>query len=188
MDAQRGRVGSAAILPTCVRPHPPRILSAPSPEGRDGARHRPQRMKREFWMKRTRAPSGRSLGVKNRSPGAHVRRFLSFASRTSRILVALPPPSARSPSKAGGPVLVPGGRVTPRLPVNPERRARDAVCESLPGLEVWWTPSRRRRSPPALSEPLPEAPSCGQGWREHKRGRGDGDNFFVNSTPPGSAS
>jgi hypothetical protein len=76
-----------------------------------------------------------------RSPGAHARRFLSLASRTSRAAseVALLRRTARSPSKAGGPVLLPDGRVTRRL--SSSTRAgfaahgsrQDAVCKSLPG-------------------------------------------------------
>src|SRR5947209_15933876 len=94
-----------------------------------------------------------------------------------------PLPSARSPSKAGGPVVLPDGRVTRRprlLRVSRLRRLRVSERRRLqrpPEARLQVKPHRRRRSPPALPEPDPATPSRRRGSRDYEGGRGTGDNL-----------
>ena len=82
------------------------------------------------------------------------------------------------PIEAGGQVVLPDGRVTPRLPVNPEGRARDAVCKSLPGTSVRSTSAAGAAPRPHFQNHLRRRP-CEWDVGEDKRACGDGDNFLL---------
>jgi hypothetical protein len=81
------------------------------------------------------------------------------ASRTSRIWAGKPPSSARSPSKAGSPVVLPGGRVTRRRCGQPlAGRRKTPFARASRDAEPVETPRRRRRFPPASPATEPSTP------------------------------
>jgi hypothetical protein len=134
--------------------------------------------------KRTRAPSGRSFELKSRSPGVRVRRFLSFASRFFAGPVgflshlgaqALKGRTGRIAGRTGNsaPCLLHVRRSLPRagLGLPPFAKASRGFG--------WVDLSRGRRSPPALSEPLPEAPRVGGDGGRIRGVGGTGDNYFA---------
>jgi hypothetical protein len=90
------------------------------------------------------------------------------------------------PIEAGGQVVLPDGRVTPRLPVNPEGRARDAVCKSLPGTSVRSTSTAGAAPRPHFQNHLRRRPRV-SGMSVRIRGLVETGTTFFSTCPEGVA-